>query len=96
MNDSRNEPVRNPDELRRSAFEEAAKVAERDVDWTVFGKRDLEQWEGGPDSHRDYRLGVRVGRAIAAAIRAIANTPPPQPRERVSDTPSAALEASHE
>ena len=55
----------------RRGIERAAKVAERDVDWSAFGKRDVGQWDGGPDSLRDYRLGIVSGRAIAAAIRQI-------------------------
>ncbi len=51
--------------------EAAAKVAERDVDWTTFSKRGLEQWDSGPDAGRDYRLGIRIGTVIAAAIRAL-------------------------
>lgn len=56
---------------REEAFEEAAQVAERDVDWSAFGKAAIEPWEKGQDSLRDYRLGIVVGRAIAAAIRSL-------------------------
>lgn len=50
--------------------EEAAKIAERDVDWSRFGKGEIhEAWEGGADAARDYRLGIVSGRSIAAAIR---------------------------
>jgi hypothetical protein len=50
--------------------ERAAQVAERDVDWSRFGKGEIhEAWEGGPDAARDYRIGIVAGRAIAAAIR---------------------------
>lgn len=50
--------------------EEAAKIAERDVDWTRFGKGEVhEPWENGPDDARDYRVGIVAGRSIAAAIR---------------------------
>jgi hypothetical protein len=49
--------------------EQFAKVAELDVDWVNFGKRDIPQWDGGPDAVRDYRLGIVAGRAIATAIR---------------------------
>lgn len=49
--------------------ERCAKVAERDADWSKFGKRDVFQWEDGPDGARDYRLGIAAGRSIAAAIR---------------------------
>ncbi|MQB09577.1 hypothetical protein DXT96_06870 [Agrobacterium sp. ICMP 6402] len=58
-------------EARAKALEEAAKVSERDVDWSAFGKRDIQPWENGDDSVRDYRLGIAAGRAIAAAIRAL-------------------------
>lgn len=54
---------------RLAERERCAKVAERDVDWAAFGKRDIEQWDGGPDAVRDYRIGIAAGRAIAAAIR---------------------------
>ena len=57
----------------------AAQIAERDVDWTCFGKRDIENWpwEGGRDGVRDYRLGLIAARSIAAAIRqeALASQP---------------------
>lgn len=56
---------------RAKALEEAAQVAERDVDWAAFGKRDIQPWENGNDSVRDYRLGIATGRAIAASIRAL-------------------------
>jgi hypothetical protein len=56
---------------RNAALEEAAKVAERDVDWAGFGKRDIEQWDGGPDAVRDYRLGIVAARSVAASIRAL-------------------------
>lgn len=57
---------------RQAAIEEAARVAERDVDWTGFAARRIdEQWEMGPDGARDYRVGIAAGRAIAAAIRAL-------------------------
>lgn len=56
---------------REDALEEAAQVAERDVDWSAFGKAAIEPWEKGQDSLRDYRLGIVSGRAIAAAIRSI-------------------------
>ena len=49
--------------------ERCARVAENDVDWSRFGKRDLEPWETGMDGIRDYRLGIVAARAIAAAIR---------------------------
>lgn len=49
--------------------ERCAEIAGRDVDWTRFGKRDLEPWESGRDDIRDYRLGIVTGRAIAATIR---------------------------
>lgn len=57
---------------RKNALEEAARVAERDVDWACFGKKGIEQWDGGPDAVRDYRLGIVAGRSIAATIRALA------------------------
>ncbi len=56
---------------RAKALEEAAQIAERDVDWSAFGKRDIQPWENGNDSVRDYRLGIATGRAIAASIRAL-------------------------
>ena len=58
---------------RDAALEEAAKLAARDADWTLFGKRDFEheQWDGGRDAVRDYRVGIQTGQTIAAAIRAI-------------------------
>jgi hypothetical protein len=59
--------------------ERDAGIAERDVDWTRFGKTHLPQWENGADDIRDYRLGIAAGRAIAAAIRGqdhINYTPP--------------------
>lgn len=56
---------------REDALEEAAQVAERDVDWSAFGKAAIEPWEKGQDSLRDYRLGIVSGRAIAAAIRSL-------------------------
>ena len=49
--------------------ERCAKVAERDADWSRFGKKEIGQWEGGPDGARDYRLSIAAGRAIASAIR---------------------------
>lgn len=49
--------------------ERCAEVAERDADWSKFGKKEIDQWEGGPDGARDYRLGIAAGRAIASAIR---------------------------
>jgi len=52
-----------------SERERCAKVAERDADWSKFGKGGVYQWEDGPDGHRDYRLGIAAGRSIAAAIR---------------------------
>ncbi|MCD4660431.1 hypothetical protein [Agrobacterium sp.] len=58
-------------EARDKAIEEAAQVAERDVDWSAFGKKDVQPWENGNDSIRDYRLGIATGRAIAASIRAL-------------------------
>ncbi|NSZ57823.1 hypothetical protein FY145_07235 [Agrobacterium tumefaciens] len=58
-------------EARGKALEESAQVAERDVDWSAFGKRDIQPWENGNDSVRDYRLGIATGRAIAASIRAL-------------------------
>ncbi|HEV7319443.1 MAG TPA: hypothetical protein VGO04_12645 [Ensifer sp.] len=58
------------DEARAGAFREAAAVAELDADWSAFGKKNLEPWDTGPDTVRDYRLGIVAGRAIAAAIRA--------------------------
>ena len=61
--------------ISNAAFEDAARAAERDCDWTAFGKAGIEEWDGGPDSVRDYRLGIRVGRAIAAAIRALRESP---------------------
>ena len=57
--------------ISNAAFEDAARAAERDCDWTAFGKAGIEEWDGGPDGVRDYRLGIRAGRAIAAAIRAM-------------------------
>lgn len=54
---------------RSLALEEAALIAERDTDWSRFGKKDVGQWEGGPDGARDYRIGIASGRAIAAAVR---------------------------
>lgn len=51
--------------------EAAAQIAERDCDWSAFGKSGIPEWDGGPDGIRDYRLGIRVGRAIAAAIRSL-------------------------
>lgn len=56
-------------DAERAGREAAARVAEMDCDWVGFGKAGLEQWDGGPDVVRDYRLGIRAGRAIAAAIR---------------------------
>ena len=53
-------------------IEQCAEVAGRDVDWVRFGTGAIEQWDGGPDAVRDYRLGIAAGRAIAAAIRALA------------------------
>jgi hypothetical protein len=61
-------------------LEEAAKVAERDVDWSLFGKRDIPQWDGGPDGIRDYRIGIAAGRAIAAEIRALKSSEPKEPQ----------------
>lgn len=49
--------------------ERCASLAERDVDWSAFGKNAIEQWDGGPDAVRDYRIGIATGRTIAAAIR---------------------------
>jgi len=46
-----------------------AVIAESDVDWSNFGKANIEQWDGGKDEVRDYRLGIATGRTIAAAIR---------------------------
>lgn len=51
--------------------EAAAQIAERDCDWSAFGKSSLPEWDGGPDGVRDYRIGIATGRAIAAAIRAL-------------------------
>jgi hypothetical protein len=62
-------------EARNKALEDAARAAERDCDWTAFGKAGIEEWDGGPDGVRDYRLGIRAGRAIAAAIRALRESP---------------------
>lgn len=57
-------------EAEKRGREEAAKIAERDVDWSRFGKGEIhEAWEGGADAARDYRLGIVSGRSIAAAIR---------------------------
>lgn len=64
--------VKSGQRARTKALEEAARLAERDVDWSSFGKRGLQPWEGGVDDVRDYRLGIVAGRAIAAAIRALA------------------------
>lgn len=61
--------------VRNEALEDAARAAERDCDWTAFGKAGIEEWDGGPDGVRDYRLGIRAGRAIAAAIRALRESP---------------------
>ena len=58
-------------DARAKALEESAQVAERDVDWSAFGKRDIQPWKNGNDSVRDYRLGIATGRAIAASIRAL-------------------------
>ena len=52
-------------------IERCAEVAGRDVDWVRFGTGAIEQWDGGPDAVRDYRLGIAAGRAIAVAIRAL-------------------------
>ena len=52
-------------------IDRCAEVAGRDVDWVRFGTSAIEQWDGGPDAVRDYRLGIAAGRAIAAAIRAL-------------------------
>lgn len=49
--------------------EACALVAERDTDWTAFGNQNVQPWENGFDSIRDYRLGISTGRTIAAAIR---------------------------
>ena len=54
---------------------DAAEIAGRDVDWTKFGTKDLQPWETGPDSLRDYRLGIAVGRSISAAILALLEKP---------------------
>lgn len=51
--------------------ERCAETAALDVDWTSFGKREIEQWDGGPDAVRDYRLGIAAGRSISTAIRAL-------------------------
>ena len=61
--------------ISNAALEDAARAAERDCDWTAFGKAGIEEWDGGPDGVRDYRLGIRAGRAIAAAIRALKESP---------------------
>lgn len=61
---------------RKAALEDAAQIAERDVDWTNFGKQNIEQWDGGPDEIRDYRLGINTGRVIASTIRALAGGKP--------------------
>ena len=45
-----------------------AEIARRDVDWTRFNKREIEQWDSGVDGVRDYRLGIKVGEMIALAI----------------------------
>lgn len=55
--------------IRADQMKRDAGVAASDVDWTTFSKRDIEQWDGGPDTGRDYRLGIRVGSVIATAIR---------------------------
>lgn len=60
---------------RSAVLEEAAEVAERDADWSAFGRGNIEQWQGGPDGARDYRLGIAAGRAIAAAIRKLKERP---------------------
>ena len=52
-------------------IERCAETAALDVDWAAFGKRDIEQWDGGPDAVRDYRLGIAAGRSISTAIRAL-------------------------
>ncbi len=49
----------------------AARVAERDADWSKFGKGSVQPWENGPDDARDYRIGIAAARSIAAAIRAL-------------------------
>ncbi len=51
------------------AKEAAASLAERDVDWTKFGKPLTHPFEGGSDSVREYRLGIVTGQVIAMAIR---------------------------
>ena len=55
-------------------IELCAETAALDVDWASFGKREIEQWDGGPDAVRDYRLGIAAGRSIATAIRALIPT----------------------
>ena len=57
-------------------IEQCAEVAGRDVDWVRFGTGAIEQWDGGPDAVRDYRLGIAAGRAIAVAIRALIQKEP--------------------
>ncbi len=57
--------------VRRAVIEECTQLAERDVDWSRFGKAGVGQWDGGPDDVRDYRIGIATGRTIAAAIRAL-------------------------
>lgn len=64
--------------------EAAAQIAERDCDWSAFGKSGIPEWDGGPDGIRDYRLGIRVGRAIAAAIRSLPAAQPAQDGEKVA------------
>lgn len=61
---------------RNAVLEEAAGVCERDVDWPAFGKVGIEQWDGGPDAVRDYRIGIVSARAIAASIRALKEQEP--------------------
>ncbi|WP_374290134.1 hypothetical protein [Paenirhodobacter enshiensis] len=63
--------------------EAAAQIAERDCDWSAFGKAGIPEWDGGPDGIRDYRLGIRVGRAIAAAIRALPAAQPAQDEDKI-------------
>jgi hypothetical protein len=58
------------------ALEQAAVLAESDVDWTRFGKPETYQFEDGPDSIREYRIGIAAGRAIAVNIRRM-KTPTP-------------------
>ncbi len=56
-------------DARRAALEEAAQIAERDVDWSAFGKKEIGPRKDGDDSLRDYRLGILVGRVISSHVR---------------------------